>query len=68
MINRVFTRSDQTPPNYFRALQWAAVTTFISHVDPAFGNVFAIEAVNEPLMDSTETPGYGDCVSISQYF
>ncbi|KIJ30723.1 glycoside hydrolase family 5 protein [Sphaerobolus stellatus SS14] len=49
-----------TPPNYFRALQWAAVTTFISHVDPAFSTVFGIEAVNEPLMDSTQTPGYGD--------
>ncbi|KAF8584224.1 glycoside hydrolase family 5 protein [Ramaria rubella] len=49
-----------TPPNYFRALQWAAVTTFITHIDPAFSLVFGIEAVNEPLSDSTMTPGYGD--------
>ncbi|KAF8521576.1 glycoside hydrolase family 5 protein [Hysterangium stoloniferum] len=49
-----------TPPNYFRALQWAAITTFITHVDPAFSTVFAIEAVNEPLNDPTMTPGYGD--------
>jgi len=49
-----------TPPNYFRALQWAAITTFITHVDPAFSTVFGIEAVNEPLSDATMTPGYGD--------
>jgi hypothetical protein len=31
------------------------------HVDPAFSTVFGIEAVNEPLMNPTLTPGYGDC-------
>lgn len=51
----------QTPPNYFRALQWAAVTTFVTHIDPSFSTVFGIEAVNEPLMDPSQTPGYGDC-------
>ncbi|KAF8512338.1 glycoside hydrolase superfamily [Gautieria morchelliformis] len=49
-----------TPPNYFRALQWAAVTAFMAHVDPAFSTVFGIEAVNEPLTNPSMTPGYGD--------
>jgi len=48
------------PSNYFRALQWAAVMTFLSHVDPDFSTVFGIEAVNEPLMDASQTPEYGD--------
>ena len=48
-------------PNYFRALQWAAAMTFIAHTDPAFSSVFGIEAINEPTMDATQTPGYGDC-------
>lgn len=33
----------------------------MAHVDPSFNTVFAIEAVNEPLMDATKTPGYGGC-------
>lgn len=37
--------------------------TALSHLDPSFGSVFAIEAVNEPIMDATQTPGYGDCKS-----
>ena len=53
--------SPQSPPNYYRALQWAAVMTYITHIDPAFSSVFGIEAVNEPIMDPTKTPGYGDC-------
>ncbi|GJJ11684.1 hypothetical protein Clacol_005920 [Clathrus columnatus] len=48
------------PSNYFRALQWAGVMTFLSHADPDFSKVFAIEAVNEPLMNSAQTPGYGE--------
>ena len=47
--------------NYRRALTWSAVMTALSHVHPAFGSVFALEAVNEPLMDANTTPGYGDC-------
>lgn len=48
-----------TPKNYHRALIWTAVVTFFSHVDPNFGSVFSIEAINEPLMDANRTPGYG---------
>ncbi|KAG6909385.1 hypothetical protein DXG01_000828, partial [Tephrocybe rancida] len=48
-----------TPYNYHRALVWTAVMTALSHVDPAFSNVVAIEAVNEPIMDANQTPGYG---------
>jgi len=49
-----------TRDNYHRALVWSAVMTALSHLDPAFSTVVAIEAVNEPIMDSTMTPGYGD--------
>ena len=35
--------------------------TSLSHLDPSFASVFAIEAVNEPIMDATKTPNYGDC-------
>lgn len=31
-----------------------------SHLDPVFESVVAIEAVNEPISDASETPGYGD--------
>ncbi|KAJ7813146.1 glycoside hydrolase family 5 protein [Mycena olivaceomarginata] len=48
------------PYNYHRALIWTSVMTVLSHVDPAFANAVAIEAVNEPIMDATQTPGYGD--------
>ncbi|KAM5531475.1 hypothetical protein V8D89_014865 [Ganoderma adspersum] len=49
-----------TPYNYQRALVWTAVMTSLSHLDPSFGSVFSIEAVNEPIMDATKTPNYGD--------
>lgn len=51
----------QTDYNYQRALTWTAVMTAVSHLDPNFGSVFAIEAVNEPIMDASQTPGYGTC-------
>jgi hypothetical protein len=35
--------------------------TALSHVDPNYGSVFSIEAVNEQIMDATLTPGYGEC-------
>lgn len=35
--------------------------TYFSHVDPKFGSVFSIEAINEPLMDATRTPNFGQC-------
>jgi hypothetical protein len=35
--------------------------TALSHLHPNFESVFAIEAVNEPIMNATQTPGYGDC-------
>ncbi|KAK1217379.1 hypothetical protein PQX77_019979 [Marasmius sp. AFHP31] len=49
-----------TDENYQRALTWTAVMTTLSHIDPAFSTVFAIQAVNEPLMDAYQTPGYGE--------
>ncbi|KZS99377.1 glycoside hydrolase family 5 protein, partial [Laetiporus sulphureus 93-53] len=48
-----------TAYNYERALIWTAVMTTLAHLDPNFNTVFAIEAVNEPIMDADETPGYG---------
>jgi hypothetical protein len=36
----------------------------LSHVDPAFSNVVSIQAVNEQIMDSSKTPGYGECGSL----
>ncbi|KAG2364647.1 hypothetical protein BDR07DRAFT_1279240 [Suillus spraguei] len=48
-----------TPYNYGRALVWTAVMTALSHLDPSFANVFAIEAANEPINDADQTPGYG---------
>lgn len=36
--------------------------TALSHLDPSFESVFAIQAVNEPIMDAAETPGYGTCM------
>lgn len=42
--------------------------TALSHLDPDFGSVVAIEAVNEPIMDATQTPGYGDCTFRSEIF
>ncbi|KAJ7497945.1 glycoside hydrolase family 5 protein [Mycena galericulata] len=49
-----------TQYNYHRALIWTSVMTTLSHVDPAFANAVAIEAVNEPIMDATQTPNYGE--------
>ncbi|KAJ7132295.1 glycoside hydrolase superfamily [Mycena epipterygia] len=49
-----------TPYNYHRALIWTSVMTTLAHVDPAFANAVAIEAVNEPIMNADQTPGYGD--------
>ena len=37
--------------------------TILSHVDPNFSSVVALEAVNEPIMDANETPGLGECTS-----
>jgi len=48
-----------TPHNYHRALTWTAVMTFFSHLDPNFETVFSIQAMNEPIMDPSQTPGYG---------
>jgi hypothetical protein len=54
-------RISQTDYNFHRALVWTAVMTSLAHLDPAFSTVWAIEAVNEPEMDASQTPGYGDC-------
>ena len=58
----------QTPYNYQRALVWTAVMTAVSHLDPDFGAVFSIQAVNEPIMDATLSPGYGDCMRATLTF
>uniref|UniRef100_A0A0W0G5E0 Putative glycoside hydrolase family 5 protein n=1 Tax=Moniliophthora roreri TaxID=221103 RepID=A0A0W0G5E0_MONRR len=49
-----------TAPNYERALTWTAVMTALSHIDPVFGGVFSIQAVNEPIMNATQTPKFGE--------
>ncbi|PPQ63116.1 hypothetical protein CVT24_005827, partial [Panaeolus cyanescens] len=49
-----------TSANYHRALVWTAVITALSHVDPNFAAVAALEAINEPIMDANQTPGMGD--------
>lgn len=36
--------------------------TSLAHLDPNFGSVFAIEAINEPIMNATQTPDYGECM------
>jgi hypothetical protein len=54
---------NKTDHNYNRALTWTAFMTYLSQCHPSFGSVFAIEAVNEPLMDATQTPGLGECKS-----
>jgi hypothetical protein len=42
--------------------------TVFSHLDPVFGNVFAIEAVNDPITDAIKTPDYGNCMYLSSFF
>ncbi len=42
--------------------------TALSHLDPDFSNVIAIEAVNEPIMNATLTPGYGDCTFLAPLY
>ena len=37
--------------------------TALSHVDPNFSNVAALEAINEPIMDANDTPDLGKCTS-----
>ena len=37
--------------------------TALSHLDPNFEPVAAIQAMNEPIMDATQTPGLGECAS-----
>ncbi|KAG2062610.1 hypothetical protein BDR04DRAFT_1167951, partial [Suillus decipiens] len=64
---QMFTRNCTTdvqfyiPYNYHHAvvLVWTAVMIALSHLDPHFGSVFAIEAINEPIMNVTLTPNYG---------
>ncbi|TEB33243.1 glycoside hydrolase family 5 protein [Coprinellus micaceus] len=49
-----------TPANYHRALIWTGVMTAVTHLVPAFSAVASIEAMNEPIMDASKTPGMGD--------
>lgn len=41
--------------------------TALSHLDPNFGTVAAIEAMNEPIMDASQTPGLGGCMEITPF-
>ncbi|PLW39027.1 hypothetical protein PCANC_00508 [Puccinia coronata f. sp. avenae] len=56
--------------NYRRALAWSAVLTAMSHLDPDFSSVVAIECINEPLSDANLTPGleqyYSDFVTVTR--
>ena len=52
-----------TPANYKRALQFAAVMTAVSHLHPSFQSVQFLHGINEPLMDSSQTPGLQQCAS-----
>jgi hypothetical protein len=54
----------QTPPNYARALAWTSVMTALAHLEPDFKPIFAIQAVNEPIMDAVQTPGLQECKCI----
>lgn len=47
--------------NYKRAVTWSIVMAYLSHTHPAFETVFSIEAINEPLQNSLETPGLDKC-------
>ncbi len=38
--------------------------TALSHLDSNFDSVAAIEAMNEPIMDASQTPGLGGCTKI----
>ncbi|KAI0738679.1 hypothetical protein C8Q80DRAFT_1262578 [Daedaleopsis nitida] len=46
---------------------WTAVMAAVSHLDPNFDTVYAIQAVNEPEIDATKTPGYGNCTCPSRH-
>ena len=37
--------------------------TALSHVDPNFSTVVALEAINEQIMDADDTPNLGECTS-----
>ncbi|KAH9943681.1 hypothetical protein B0H21DRAFT_865650 [Amylocystis lapponica] len=54
-----FSSDLKTEYNFHRALVWTAVMTSLSHLDPNFASVFAIEAVNEPITNAAQTPNYG---------
>ncbi|KAF9529005.1 glycoside hydrolase family 5 protein [Crepidotus variabilis] len=49
-----------TDYNYHRALVWTAVMTALSHLHPEFSSVVSIQAINEPIMDATQTPSLGN--------
>jgi hypothetical protein len=57
----------ETPANYHRALIWTGVMTAVTHLVPAFSAVASIEAMNEPIMDASKTPGMGDCKYFPAY-
>jgi hypothetical protein len=42
--------------------------TALSHLDPNFCNVAGLQAINEPLMNATKTPGLGECTSTYAFY
>lgn len=42
--------------------------TALSHLDPSFSTVAGIEAVNEPIMNASLTPGLGECTSTYTFY
>lgn len=59
-----------TDHNYQRALTWSAILTSMSHLDPDFESVVAVQCMNEPHYDVSLTPGleqyYSDFVTITR--
>ena len=37
--------------------------TALSHLDPNFDTVAGLQAINEPIMNASQTPGLGECTS-----
>jgi hypothetical protein len=42
--------------------------TALSHLDPNFGTVAGLEAINEPIMNASQTPGLGECTSTYAFY
>ena len=42
--------------------------TTLSHLDPDFSTVAGLQAINEPIMDASQTPGLGECMSTYAFY